>query len=260
MADGIEWDVYRSPKLFPVQFGNYAAATHAGTRTILQSAKYSYKGHRTSAYEARLCIRNFLVAPVPNRGTLDERLHFFDQRAQDGNRTDAQRLNDQANVAVIEAFLDYWDDNRFRRFDFQAAEDQNPLMNVGGVEVRLQLDCICLSRNNSGDRLVGAYFLNSHKGTGLGNQEETIRRRNVAGETVALLTFRQLGENYSQHGRLNPSASRHLYIREKHHWQVPTSFARKMTNLDAIGEAIYRQWPDIDPPPNFDASKAVFHD
>ncbi len=255
----ILWDVYETPKLDAVAFGKYRAADDAGRPGILRAAKYNRRGHRASASNARGAIRDYLTSPFPNKGILDAHLEDYKKRLTDDSRSDEQHDNDKANHRNMKSFLNHWSQNQFgSKLITDIDEEQPPLM-VGGMAVKLELDCIIQSTSKSNVQRVGGLFLNTQKGEGLGTRPETIAKRDKAGETVALLVLKAIEERFAGNQTVFPKDCIHYYVSQNKQWLAPASFAKKVKDVDACGKIAANQWIGIDPPSAFDPLKAKFH-
>lgn len=231
-----------------------------GRPGILRAAKFNRRGHRTSASESRKAIRDYLTSPFPNKGVLDAKLDKFKAQLQNATRTDEQHLNDEANVGNLSRFIKEWDENAFGSKTVLPIKAAQSPMVVGGVEIRLELDCLVHSTSKTGVDRVGAIFLNTQKGEGLGSQAEAIARRERAGVTVALLVLKRVMDEHAQKRTPFPADCLHHYVRQAKVWSAPSSFANELKDIEACGVTAAKEWVGISPPAGFDPARAKYHD
>ncbi|KCZ62406.1 hypothetical protein L53_12140 [Hyphomonas sp. L-53-1-40] len=256
----IIWDVYETPRLDAVTFGKYHAALDKSRPGILRGAKYNRRGHRASASDARGAMRQYLTSAFPNKGILDAHLDDYKKRLTDDSRSDEQHENDDANAENMHRFIHDWDDgNQDGKLLLPINSQQEPL-NVGGVSVRIDLDCLIHSESKTGEKRVGGLFLNTQKGEGLGSKPDTIDRRDRAGNSVALLVLKTVADNFSSGRNPFPADCMHYYVRHKKIWHAPKSYKTKLADVVACGETAAEAWGNIQPPSTFDPARAAYHD
>jgi hypothetical protein len=192
-------------------------------------------------------------------GTLDAAKERFSDRLQDGSRSDEQHENDLTNLQSIEKFVGFWDQAKLGGKYLEALAADQPPMDVGGVQVRLQIDFLIRSQDKNGADTVGGVFLNTQKGEGLGTKAETIAKRNRGGEAVALLVLQRIINEHADEAVPNPADCWHCYIRQKQIWRAPKSHVRRREDLIAAGKTACLEWAAIQPPGGFDPKRAEFH-
>src|SRR5262249_10365553 len=99
----IEYDVYVTPRIGAIEFGDFAAAEGTERETILRNAKYSRRTHRARAWYARQEIVNYLTAPRRTLGSIDAAIAAA--KADSETTLGAKQEDAAASVDCLEKFL-----------------------------------------------------------------------------------------------------------------------------------------------------------
>lgn len=252
----IEYDVYQSPKIGIVQLGDFVAAKGSERMGIVRSAKYFRRGHRARAWFAKDAITKFLTNPSRNIGHLDAALHEAKEKTVN---THGASEDLEASRDTLQNFIGFT--NKFETYgkEFLPIEDQDTTYLMSGTAIKIELSCLVRSTNKDGEAMLGGIFLNTQVGKGLGKKPETVSKRILAGETVAITILDLLNNRYSDIGQPYHKDALHLYVRQKHAWHAPRYHSERLKNIQADASTIRMMWDQIDPPKDFDPKKAKIH-
>lgn len=254
------YDVYNSPRINPVQFGDFFAGDHAERETLLQGAKYVRRTHRARAWFAREAITKFFISPSRKLGDLMAALDEAKLSEANPSISDEKREDAAASAECLDSFIKMANKLSLTGKELLPVDgDQYPIK-IGGVPIQVDFACLVRSVDKSGAERIGGIFLNTQKGKGLGTREDTKKKRDKAGESIALLVLKRLQDEFSDCGEPLHDDALHIYARGHHFWSAPKAFATKLKNIDAAGRAIVTQWPTAKPPGDFDPAHAKFHD
>ncbi len=259
MASDAEYDVYTTPRIGAVQFGDFVAADASERENLLKNAKFVRRTHRARAYFAREQIGKFLTQPVHNLGLIQVAIAECKADGEDPSFTEQKQADALASLDALRGFLALSNKLEIGTKDLLPANDQTQSIDVGGATVLMELTCLVKSFDKNKNERIGAIFLNSQKGRGIGKKEETQIKRRKAGETVSLLVLQRLINEYSDFGEPYYQDALHLYLRAKHIWPAPKYYTQRMANIEADGRAMANLWETVNPPSDFNPEKAIFH-
>lgn len=261
MASEAEYDVYNTPRIGAIQFGNFVAAEAKERETILRGEKFARRGPRARAYFAREQIGSYLLSPVRKLGSIEVAIAEAKAESENPALSDTKKADALASLDALRGFLAMANSLALGGKDLIAADDEKQGVDVGGVFVGgLPLACLIRSYDKNKNERIGGMFLNSQKGAGLGTKDTTKAKRQKAGETVALLVLKRLIDEYSDLGIPYPKDALHVYLRAQHNFVAPPHYATKLAHLEADGRAIGAIWASLNPPSDFDPASATFHD
>lgn len=256
----IEYDVYNTPRIGAVQFGDFVAAEGIERESILQGAKFVRRTHRARAWFAKDKATDYLTGHTPNIGVLIAALETAKAASNDSSLTEQQQKDALASKQTLEGLIALANQLPITGKRLIKIEEEQAPLDVGGTAVFLPLACLTLTAAMNRPDQVGALFINSLAGKGLGVKDETKRKRDKAGESVALLVFKRLIEQHSDIGEPNPTEAIHIYARAEHFWTAPTAYARKLGNIEATGRTIGREWPRVTEPDDLADAIIYYHD
>jgi hypothetical protein len=121
--------------------------------------------------------------------------------------------------------------------DIVALDDEQFPTKIGNIQIQVDLACLLRFVDKSEDK-GGGIYLNTRKGKGLGSKPDTIAKRARAGETVSLLVFKRLMDEFSDMGEPSQADALHLYVRAKHLWCAPKAYGNRLKNLNAEANVI----------------------
>ncbi|WP_156398940.1 hypothetical protein [Methylobacterium sp. Leaf469] len=216
LASEVEYDVYESPRLNPLQFGDYVAAEGKGCETVLRTAKFCKRGPRVRAWFARQQIGSYLTSASRSIGHLDAA--EIEARRDAANASLGQQKRDDASLSAdrLASFTKMLNKLKFAGKDLVALDEEQSDINIGGVSIKANISCLVKSVSRSDVSRVGAIFLNTQSGKGLGEREATAAKRKKAGETVSLLVLRRVINEFSDLGEPHPDDCMHIYINAGH--------------------------------------------
>jgi len=258
LASDAEYDVYNTPRIGAVQFGDFVAADGSEREGLLRGAKFVRRTHRARAYFARGQIGKFLLQPVHNLGLIDTAIDSANADSTNPKFTEQKQADAHASLDALRGFLALTNVMEIGSKDLIPADDKLQSIEVGGTAVSMELTCLIKSFDKNKNERIGAIFLNSQKGRGLGKKSETQAKRRKAGETVSLLVLQRLMDEYSDYGEPYYQDALHLYLRAKHIWQAPKYYTQRLSNIEAEGRAIAALWEGVSPPSDFNPDKATF--
>lgn len=254
------YDVYNSPRINPVQFGDFFAGDHAERETLLQGAKYVRRAHRARAWFAREAITNFFISPSRKIGELMAALDEAKLSEATPSFSDEKRADASASAECLDSFIKMANKLSLSGKELLPLDgDQYPIK-VGGVPIHIDLACLVRSVDKSDAERVGGIFLNTQKGKGLGARDDTKKKRDKAGEAIAIMVLKRLQDEFSDLGEPLHEDAIHIYARGKHFWAAPKAYVTKLKNIDAAGRILATQWPTVKPPSDFDPANSKFHD
>lgn len=256
----ILYDVYHTPRIGPVQFGDFVAADGREREIILQGAKFVRRSHKARAWFARQEITNYLLSPKKNLGNLDAALDDVKETSEDMSLSEGVRVDAAASVDCLSAFIAIGNKLPIFGKDILAVDEDQFPVKIAELSIQLDFTCLLRSVDKGGNDRIGALYINTHKGKGLGTKEATIAKRKKAGETVALLVFKRLMDEFSDLGQPYQQDAIHLYLRAQHYWCAPASYTNKLGNIAADARAIIKLWDTIESPSDFDPDRARFHE
>lgn len=256
----LEYDVYLTPRIGPVQFGDYVAAEGLERSRILQGAKFFRRSHRVRAWFAKQEINSYIASAKKNIGFLEAAIDDVEARSTNSKFSDEKRQDASASLDCLKKFLSYESKLKLSQKDLIALSDDQYPAKIGFLNIDVDLTCLIKSTSKTGENRVGALFLNTQAGKGLGTREETIAKRNKAGEAVALLALKRVIDEFGEYGTPHPSDTLHYYVRENHHWAAPKSYANRMKNLEAEANTIASLWPTLEEPTDLSSAKIHYHD
>lgn len=260
-SSDIQWDVYTTPRLDPIQFGDFVAADGAERERLLQGAKYFYRSHRARAWYARDAIHSYLTATKPNLGNLDAALTEVSELAKTSTLGPEKLADAQASQEALKNFIGLTNKLELAGKSLEALPEQQFPVKIGDIQIQVELECLIRSVDaKHGRDKIGGIFLNTRKWNGLGTKDDTIKKRNKAGETVSILIFKRIMDEFSDEGEPHQPLCLHIYARAQKIWPCPTSYFVKLKNMDAEGRAITLMWQTVKPPSGFNAAKAKMHD
>jgi hypothetical protein len=260
LASEARYDVYNTPRIAPIQFGDFVAGDGAEREGLLRSAKYFRRAHRARAWFARQHIIEFLTSPLRKIGNLDAALETANSDKSNPSFSDEKRADAEASADCISMFIQHLNKIELAGREIVALPDEQFPTSVGPIGVQVDLACLLRSVDKSGADRVGGILLNTQKGKGLGQKDGTKAKRTKAGETVALLVLKRMIDEFSDIGEPRQEDAIHLYTRGGHAWRAPENYTRKLKNMEAEGRVILSLWGGIKPPSDFDPDKATFHD
>jgi hypothetical protein len=260
MAFEAFYDVYSSPRIAPVQFGDFFAGDHSERETLVQSAKFVRRAHRARAWFAKEEIGDFLVSPRRQLGHLMAALETAKADAANPSFSDEKQQDAAASAECIDCFISLANKLTLTGKELIAVDGEQFPVKIGGVPIQIEFSCLIRSVDKAGDDRIGALFLNTQKGKGLGIKEDTKKKREKAGESIALLVFKRLQDEFSDMGAPLQDDALHVYARGNHFWSAPNAYATKLKNMDAAGRAIISMWETAIPPADFDPKRAKMHD
>jgi hypothetical protein len=253
----IEYDVYNTPRIGAIEFGDFVAADGGERERVVRSSKYYRRAYRARAWYAKQEIEGYLSAATPKLGSLDSAL---DTAIKLAASADGGKAEDAlASIDCLKQFIGYANKLPLSGKEIAAPTDGTKEISIEGLPVWFSLSAVVRSATKKGDK-VGGIFLNTRQGLGVGSKPTTIEKRKKAGETVALIALRRVIESYSHFGEPHPSDSIHVYVRAQHHWCAPTYYSLRMKNIEADARTIQLMWDGVKPPEDFDPAKAKFHD
>lgn len=256
----IDYDVYTTPRMGAVQFGDFVAGDGTERENLLRAAQYVRRTHRARAWLAQRKVAEFLTSPSRNVGILTVAIDEAAAASEDPLASEQQQKDAGASKESLQGFLGALNTLPIGgKKILKIEDDQSPLL-VGGCAVISPLSCLTVSVAKDGSERLGGIFLNTQVGKGLGAKEDTKRKRKKAGETVALIVLRRLIDFHSDIAEPYPVDALHVYARAGHVWPAPKSYAQKLLNIEADGRAVCRQWGDISAPTDFNPDRAAFHD
>ena len=252
--------MYNTPRIHPVQFGDLAVADHGERETILQGAKFVRRVHKARAWFAKDEITKFLTSPLRKLGDLHAAVDHISSVVENESFSDETKADAIASKECISSFIKMMNKISLHGKEILNVDDDQYPLKIGGLSIHLDLACVVRYVDKSGQDRVGGVFLNTQKGKGLGTKDDTKRKRDKAGESIAILVLKKLQDEFSDYGEPAQEEAIHLYVRGGHYWPAPKAYATKLKNLDAAARAIVAQWDAIQPPADFDPSRAKFHD
>ncbi len=194
-------------------------------------------------------------------GDLDAALAQARSDAKNESLPDQKQADAGASAECLDTFIKNLNILNIAGKDIVGLPDEQFPVTLGLL--RIQIDFACLLKSTSKkDKIekVGAIFLNTQKGKGLGQKDDAKAKRNKAGETVALLVFKRLMDEFSDIGEPMQEDAIHLYVRAGHLWSAPIAYANRLKNLEAESRILASLWDSVNPPPDFNPDKAKYHD
>jgi hypothetical protein len=176
--------------------------------------------------------------------------------AANSSLSDLKRDDASVSVQNLSVFIKMLNKFKFTGKDLTPLEEKQPPVVIEGVKVQTDLACLVRSVSRSDVPRVGAVFLNTQAGNGLGTREETKRKRTKAGETVSLIVLGRLINEFSDFGEPHPEDCLHVYVRAGHFWSAPKSYVNKMENVKAEARSVANGWDAIVPPSDYDPARA----
>lgn len=260
MASEVQYDVYSSPRIGATQFGAFVAGDGHEREVILRASKYARRSPKARAWFARQEIASFLSRPRRSVGDIDAAISVAHEIAENEAASEQKREDAKASRECLKSFLTLLNKLPITGREIVSLNDEQFPAKIGPLSIQVDLACLLRSVDKSGNNRIGAIFINTQKGKGLGSKDDTIKKRNKAGEAVALLAYKRLMDEFSDLGSPMQSDTFHVYLRAEHFWPAPESVVRRLQNMDADARAITAQWDSIRPPADFDPERANFHE
>lgn len=259
-ASEAEYDVYITPRIGPIQFGEFVSEEAGGRESLVRSAKYFRRTHRARAWFARQKITDFLISPRRNLGDIDAALEIANADKINPSYSDQKQADALASAECLKMLPKLINRLQLSGKDTIPLPDEQFPIKFGPLQIQVDLACLIRSVDKQGADRIGGILLNTQKGRGLGQKEETKAKRNKAGETTALLVLKRLIDEFSDMGEPLQEDALHIYLRGDHFWSAPTAFANKLKNLEAEARMLAVLWDSISPPSDFDPERATYHD
>jgi hypothetical protein len=259
LASEVDYDVYTYPRLSPVQFGDYIAGEGRERERILRAAKYYKRAPRSRAWFAKEAIASYLISPSRSIGHLDAALQEAKNDAANATLSDQRKMDASVSADSLAGFTAALNKMKIAGKDMFAVEGEQKPINFAGISLQADLACLVSSTSRSEVRRVGGILLNTQRGNGLGSKEDTVKKRDKAGEAVALLILHRMLNEFSDYGEPCPEDCIHVYARAKHVWCAPKSYVNKLGNMEAEARGIVGRWENISAPDDFMPSRANFH-
>lgn len=254
----VVYELRTLPRIGPVEFGDFVAAEANEREAIVRAAKYVRQAPRTRAWFARQRIEDYLTSPVRNGGDLEAARDMAARAMTDPGWTEHERADAEASHECLSMFIRNLNQLPIQGRDvLPVAEEQPPLL-IGPLAVDLELSCLMrAAAPRGGPDLIGGLYLNTRKGKGLGQKEDTRLKRRKAGETVALLVFRRLLDAHSDLGEPAQEMAMHYYVRAGQIWTAPQAYVNRLRNLEADARMLASHWETVAPPPDFAAATVL---
>ena len=100
-----EYDVYNTPRIGPIEFGEFVAAEAPGRESVIRAAKYARRGPRTRAWFARQHIAAFLSSPLRKIGDLDAALGQARSDMKNESLPDQKQADAGASAECLHIFI-----------------------------------------------------------------------------------------------------------------------------------------------------------
>jgi len=202
----------------------------------------------------------FLTSPLRKVGELDAAAEAANADKVNPSFSDQKQADAAASADCLQMFVKHLNKLELAGKDIVALPEEQFPTAFGLLHIQVDLACLVKSVDRAGSNRIGEILLNTQKGKGLGKKDDTIAKRDKAGEAVALLVFKRLMDEFSDMGEPIQSDAIHLYARAGHLWTAPDSYSRKLKNIEAEGRMVAALWDSIKAPSDFDPDRAAFHD
>lgn len=230
------------PTISANQLAEYLLAAPAKRQTIIKNAKYAPTAIVARYKKAKEAICEYLSSEIRDKRILYDaelQLYGIESSTSAWSKDDAR-----LSIEAIKEFYSVLGNSQLVSLNFKKLDQKLTPLVINGVTIKVTLDLLSHQKNKHGDRIGGVLFQVSKTVTSSTAREEH-------GRNVATLIWLLVNEKLSDKGFPEKNLCIAFDVFGKHVWTTPTSYKRRIQNIEAACSEIKMFWNVIPTPPGF---------
>ena len=229
-----------TPRITANDLARYVVSTETGKIGIIRRARESVTAPRLRYRDAREATRAYLGDLNRKKAIIYKARDEFERRTTDPSLTDFVREDAKLSMDVLDALLRM--DNQLAAFEFATAPRSQKKLELGGVDVSVNVDLLTL-RTKGSDELIGGALFRFTKA-----DDETdaaaSKRREIGGYAATLVQM-QVRKNLAGNRKPNHALCMSIDVQCEEVHIAPRTYAQKAQHLENACRFIAAMWDKV---------------